>query len=748
MKRHSLLCFLAVFAALTGFLAPAALPQAPAKAAPAQSGEQKQGTGVVPQGVKLVAQEPVAEAPRHFQFPKAATQTLGNGIRTFVVTDSEQPMVTVQLVLMNAGSADDPSGKPGVADMTADMLTQGTTTRSAQQIAQAIDFVGGSLTTSTDKDASYITVTVVKKDFALGMDLLSDMLLHPTFKKEELDRRRQQALSSLQVQYSDPGYIAGATLNRLVYGQHPYGLPDGGTPDSLRKLDREDLVTFHDSRYAPERALLAFAGDISAGDGLQAAEKYLGPAVWPKLGKPAATHPKPTAVEGLRIVLIDKPDATQTQIRVGSSGIPRNSEDYIPLTVTNRIFGGGFNSRLSTEVRVKKGLTYGAYSYFNSYREAGDFSASTFTRTEATVEATKLVVDLISKMSTGELGPRELDFARDYLAGVFPIQSETGEQVVSRILAVAQFGLPADYNDTYQRRVLAVNPPDVKAMAAKYFDAHNLDIVLVGNVKQFQDGIKKEFPDAKYEQLPFDQVDLLAPDLRRPKPTAAAATPETLEKGRKLMLAAAEAAGGTALTKIESLEFMAKGQLNVPQGTIAADIRSVVAYPDRYLVEITVPMGTLKTGFDGKTGWLASPQGVMNLPANQNAEQLRTIALVGGWGLLRQVMENKSQINYVGEEEVEGHKLVACEWASPAGTARLYIDPASGMLVGTRYRQTSLQGTAEQMEVWADFKPVEGGKFPFKVVQYRDGNKAGEMTVTSIKLNTSPEASLFTRPAK
>ena len=747
MKRHSLLYCTAILAAALGTLAPAAMSQTAAK--PAQSDEQKKGTGIVPKGVKLAAQMPAAAAPKSYQFPKAPPQTLSNGLRTFVIADRDQPMISVQLVLMNAGSADDPAGKPGLANTTADMLTQGTATRSAQQIAEAIDFVGGSINASADKDATYISVTVVKKDFALAMDLLSDILLHPAFQKEELDRRRQQALSGLQVQYSDPGYIAGVALSRLVYGKHPYGLPGSGTPDSLRKIERDDLVQFRDTRYAPERSLLAFAGDITSTAALQSAEKYLGAAVWPKKGTTAEPHPAPASVQGLQIFMIDKPDANQTQIRVGRPGIPRNSSDYIQLYVANRIFGGGFNSRLSTEVRQKKGLTYGAYSNFNSYKEAGDFSASTFTRTEATVEATKLVVDLISKMSTGELGPNELDFARDYIAGVFPIQTETGEQVASRILAVAQFGLPADYNDTYQQKVLAVGQPEVKAMAGKYFDAGNLVIVLVGNVKQFRDGIKKEFPNAKYEELPFDQIDPLAPDLRRPKPAAAAATPESLEKGKTMMLAAATAAGGASLSKIVSVEFTAKGQIMVPQGPkFDAEIKTVIAYPDRYVVQITVPMGTMKTGFDGKVGWLAAPNRVMDLPAAQNVEHLRTIALVAGWGLLRQAMENKAQVNYVGEEVVEGRKLAALDWTSEAGSAKLYIDPATGMLVGSRYRQVSIQGPAEQLELWEDFKPVEGIQFPFKQVQYRDGTKAGDMTITEIKVNTNPEATVFSKPAK
>jgi len=482
----------------------------------AGSGGQTKGTGIVPPGIELAGRMPAAASLVRYTFPKAATRVLENGVQTFVVADSEQPMVSVRLVLTGAGSINDPAGKPGVANLTADLLTQGTASRSAQQIAEAIDFVGGTLSAGADKDGASVSVSVVKKDFALAMDLLSDILLHPAFRREEMERRRQQALSNLEVEYSDPGYISDVVLQRVVYGAHPYGLPESGTPASIRSIGRDDLVRFWEAHFGPERALLAFAGDITPEAAFAAADKYLGMAAWPRRGTQLAAPAVPEPTRGMRIVCVDKPDANQSQIRIGRLGIPRNHPDHLPLYVTNRIFGGGFNSRLSTEVRQKKGLTYGAYSSFNSYLQTGDFSASTFTRTETTLEAARLMVDLIARMSTGELGPEELNFARDYLAGVFPIQSETSGQVAGKILAVAQYHLPADYNDTYPQKVLAVGPPQVREMAGRYFDAANLVLVFVGNFKAFREALQKEFPAAKMDEIPFAKVNLLAPNLRRP----------------------------------------------------------------------------------------------------------------------------------------------------------------------------------------------------------------------------------------
>jgi len=706
--------------------------------------EQKQGTGVVPPGVKLVAQMPEGAAPRQYSFPKADRRELANGLRVFVVSDSEQPAITVRMVLPAAGSVHDPSGMPGVAEMTADMITQGTEKRSAQEIAEAIDFVGGTLNASADSDGTYVTVTVVKKDLDLALDLLSDVVRNAAFQQEELDRRRQQALSGLRVQYSDPNYLASVLFRRVVYGKHPYGLPDEGTPDSVRKLDGDHLVKFRDTYYVPDGALLAFAGDVTPATAFAAAEKYLGD--WARKEAPAGAVAPPPESSGVRFLLVDKPDAVQTQIRAGRLGIPRASPDYVPAYVTNRIFGGGFNSRLNTEVRVHKGLTYGASSGFDSRKLAGSFVASTFTRTEATVEATRLIVDLLAKMSTGEIMKEELDFARDFLVGVFPIQTETAEQVAGRILTIEQYGLPTDYYSKYRERILAVGPAEVKAMAGKYFGTDNLDLVLVGNVDEFRDALKKEFPGAQFEEMPFDQVDLLSADLRRPTETSAEATPEAMERGKALVNAAAAAAGGAAVVKVESVETAGAGEIFTPQGSFSLETKSVMVYPNQFRSEVVLPAATLLQGYDGSVMWVASPRGSSELPENFHPEADRHIQLSGGLGIYRQALAGQLAAVSAGEEEVEGHKFLVAEWAAKAGKVKLYFDPETKLLTGARFRSLSPQGSYESLQLWSDFREVDGVKYPFHSVNYRDGEKFTEVQLQEVKFNTNPDSALFAKP--
>jgi zinc protease len=707
--------------------------------------EQKNGTGIVPPGVKLAPEMPGAGAPKAFHFPKAATKTLSNGLRIFVVSDHDQPSIAARMVFLTAGSIKDPAAMPGVAEMTANMLTQGTAKRSAKDIAEAIDFIGGSLEASSGKDSSTVALNIVKKDLDTGLDLMSDVVLHPAFRADELDRRRQQLLSNLTVQYSDPEYLASAVFGRVTYGGSPYGWPQEGTPATVKSLTREELAKFHDANYAPNQAFLAFAGDITPEDAFAAAEKYFG--AWPKLDVAAAVPPVPPTISGQHIWLIDKPDAVQTQIRVGNLGIPRNDPNYIPVAVMNRIFGGGYNSRLNTEVRVKSGYTYGAYSSFNPHRYAGSFGVGTFTKTETTVPATKLVVDLLTKMSSGEITQGELDFARDYLAGVYPIQSETAERVADRIVTVAEFGLPADYNDTYPDRIRSVTSKQVEEMAQRYLETKDLDIVLVGNVGAFREALKKDFPSAQYVEIPFEQVDLLAADLRKPKESAAAATPESLEKGKEILAAGAKAAGGDGLIHVASIEIAEEGKITSPGGEVQLNAKWLVSYPDRARADVSSRGMNVVQTCDGKSAWI-EVQSQTHDASKMMGEFERGISLFGGgWGIYQQALAGTIKGQSIGDEEIDGKKVSGVAVQASFGLVKLYFDPTTHLLAAARYESAGPQGASDAEQRWSDYRTVEGRQFAFSTVVYREGTKYMESTVQQVQLNPKVDEALFSEPA-
>lgn len=722
--------------------APAAAPAAQAQAAPAAHAD---GTGIVPPGVKLVPQMPPVGAPRPFEFPAAATKTLSNGLRVFVVTDHSEPAVAVQLVILSAGTIKDPEGAPGVAQMTANLLTQGTEKRSAQQIAEAIDFVGGSLTAAAGKDTTTVGLDVVKKDLSMGLDLMSDVVLHPAFKSEELDRQRQQLLSNLTVDYSDPDYLASLVFARSVYGDSPYGLPAEGTPETVKRFDRDAFVKFHDANYAPNESLLAFAGDITPEAAFAFAEKYFG--AWPRRDVAPEQPAAPAPTQGIHIWLVDKPGAVQTQIRVGKVGIPRADPDYLPLQVTNRIFGGGYNSRLNTEVRLKKGLTYGAYSTFSAHLYTGAFMVGTFTRTEATVEATQLVVNLIGKMASGQLSPQELDFARDYLAGVYPIQSETSEQVAERVLTAAVYGLPADYNRTYPEKIRGVSLAEAESMAQKYFSPDNLDIVLAGNVSAFRDALKKQFPAAHYDEVSFDQINVLEPDLHEPRKSAeAAVTPESLARGKEILAEAAKAAGGDALSSVAAISLTEDGKIFGMGSGMPIHVEWIVSYPDHSRGDVSMGAEKVVQVCDGKSAWLEFP-GKTADASPYLAEFERGIALFGGgWGIYRQVLAGKLSGPFIGEEEIDGKKTLGVAVKAPFGDLKLYFDASTHLLAAARYQSQGDRGMRDNEQRWSDYRSVDGRQFAYGTEIYRNGSKFLESMIQEIRVNPAVDPSVFVKP--
>jgi zinc protease len=742
--------FLLAAIALTRVGTPAresAQEQKPASAA-AQSkqtqADQKNGTGAVPPGVKLVPEMPAPGAPKKFQFPKPATKTLANGLRVFVIADHSEPAVAARLVILSAGTIEDPAAMPGVAQMTAEMLTQGTGKRSAKEIAEVIDFIGGTLNAAAGKDSTTVTLDVVKKDLDTGLDLMSDVVLHPAFSAEELDRQRQQLLSNMTVQYSDPEYLASVVFARTVYGGSPYGWPGEGTPETVKKLQRDQLAKFHDVNYAPNQALLGFAGDIAPEEAFAVAQRFFGG--WQKVRAAAPAPAMPPTMSGQHIWLVDKPDSVQTQIRMGRIALRRADPDYVPLQVTNRIFGGGYNSRLNTEVRVNKGLTYGAFSSVSAHRFTGALSVGTYTRTEKTVEAAKLAGDLIEKMSTGEVSPKELDFARDYLAGVYPIQSETAEQVTDRVLSAAAFELPEDFNNTYPERVRGVSLGEVRTMGQRYFTEKNLDIVLAGNVGAFRDDLKKQFPDAQIVEIPFDQVDLLAPDLRKPKAASLDATPESLEQGQAVLFAAANAAGGESLGDVTGLALTETGNLNTPDGEKSVSVKWVVAFPDHSHGDVWLGDQHVVQICDGKSAWVQYPDHSADASYVLNEFERGLSLFGGGWGFYRQVLAGKLSGHAIGEEEIAGKQTVGVAVEAPFGAIKLYFDPATHLLAAARYQSARQHGFVDNEQRWSDYRTVDGRQFAFSTVIYRDGAKFVESTIREINLNPQLDDSLFAMP--
>jgi zinc protease len=447
---------------------------------------------------------------RPVKFPPYELRKLPNGLQVVIVSHAEQPSVSVRMIV-RAGAAQDPKSKMGVAMLTATLLDQGAGKRSAEQIADAIDFVGGILSTGAGTDLTYISTVVLKDSLPFALELMSDVVRRPTFAQEELDRQRQQALSGMKVSAEDPEAVANQVIDRLVYGFHPYGLPGNGTVSSLSSITRQDLLDFHRQYFVPNNALIAVVGDVSAEEALAGLTKVFGD--WPQ-GNVPAFQPIDPPQPAKRVIVIDKPDAVQTEIRIGQIGIPRRHEDYLAMDQAVKILGGEGANRLQQVLRSQRGLTYGASADLDTYKTTGGIVAETDTRTDATAEVLRLAIDEFYKLQRERVYEGELEGAQAYLAGHFPLTIETPDAIATQVLNQLFYELPLEELQTYPDRVRSVSPDDVQRVARSYLRPDRLAVVLVGNADGFVNDLKG-VGFGEFERIRMDQIDLLAADLKK-----------------------------------------------------------------------------------------------------------------------------------------------------------------------------------------------------------------------------------------
>jgi zinc protease len=454
------------------------------------------------------SEPPPAPLPaRQVNIPPYELRTLASGMRVVSVAHHEQPAVTIRL-LVGAGAAQDPEGKAGVAGMVAQLLNQGTTSRSASEIADFIDSIGGALGIGSGTDLTSVYTVVMKDSFDVAMDLVADVVRNPAFSPEEIERQREQAASQLQVNFEDPAYVASVLFDRLVYGFHPYGR--GRTPDTLASITRDDLRAFHGRHYAPNNVILAIVGDIVAEEAFAEAERVFG--AWPRADVPAWTVQDPPAPTH-RLIVVDKPDAVQTEIRVGQIAIPRRHDDFLAFDLAVKILGGEGANRLHRVLRSERGLTYGAEADTRALQHAGDFVAQTNTRTETTVEVLQLALEEFRRIQQQPVFRGELGDAQAYLAGSFPLTIETPNDIATTVINAVHYDLPLDEVETYRERVSAITPADIQRVAGRYIRPDRLSIVLVGNASAFTSDLRAAgFTDL--EVIPIALLDLSAASLR------------------------------------------------------------------------------------------------------------------------------------------------------------------------------------------------------------------------------------------
>lgn len=415
--------------------------------------------------------------------PHIQKQQLSNGLPVWIVEQHEVPVAQVNLVI-TSGSADDPVGKYGIANLTASMLMEGAGTRSSLELADAVDFLGADLNATSASDASAVRLHTPVARLADALPLMADVALRPTFGAADLERLRQQRLTAVLQSREEPNAMAALAFARVLYGpSHRFGTATLGTAQTLRAFTAADLRAFYENTYRPDNATLLVVGDVTAASIVPLLEQQFGGWKAPAgVGSPHVTQPAPPQRTRREVYIVDKPNAPQSQIRIGTIGVPRSTPDFFPIEVMNTILGGSFSSRLNLNLREEHGYTYGAQSYFDMRVTAGPFMALAGVQTDKTGESLK---EFFNELN-GILQPipdDELRRGKNYLSLALPGDFETTSDISRRLEDMLVYHLPDDYFSRYVPNVEAVTAADAQRVARAYIHPDRVAVVVVGDRK-------------------------------------------------------------------------------------------------------------------------------------------------------------------------------------------------------------------------------------------------------------------------
>lgn len=429
----------------------------------------------------------VGPAPS-LELPPITKRTLANGLQVWVIGVHKVPTVHLELAIRTGVAADSP-GKFGLASLTADMLDEGAGARSALQISDEIDYLGASLETAAAPDATYVELHVPVARLSEALPIMADVVMRPAFPDAELKRLREERMATLLEMEDDPEQLVTVAFPRIVFGeQHRYGSPIIGTAASLKSFTVADLKAFHAAQFNPANAVLVVAGDVAADAVVPQIERALGSWKSPSAVK-VSTVPQAPQLTARKVYLIDKPGAAQSQVRIGWVGVARSTPDYFPLRVLNIVLGEAFTSRLNNNLREVHGYAYGASSRFDMRLSAGAFYAAAGVQTDKTAEAVKEFFNELTRIHE-PVPAAELEKAKNYLALLMPRNFETTRGTADALAQAWVYDLPSDYYTTYADRVRAVTAADVKRVADKYIQPDKLAVVVVGDRKTIEPGLK------------------------------------------------------------------------------------------------------------------------------------------------------------------------------------------------------------------------------------------------------------------
>ena len=673
--------------------------------------------------------------PLHkIQVPEPVRFEMPNGMTVYLVEDHELPTISVEATI-RVGARWEPVAKAGLASITGTVMrTGGTSSRNGDQLDEELDRLGAYVETGIGDDTGNASVSVLKEDIDKGLTILADVIQHPAFPQDKIDLAKISQRDRIARRNDNPMGIAFREFSRTIYGRDSAYAhqTEYATIDSIQ---REDLVAFHKEFFQPENVILGAWGDFKSGEMRTRIEKAFGG--WERGGRPKPETPAvdPGARKRAGIYVINKDDVNQTTVLMGKLAGRRDDPDYFSLDVMNDILGGGFASRLFSQVRSEQGLAYAVGSQWSAgYDHPGVFSAMGGTKSGTTVKIIQAMKHEIDNLAQGEVTDDELQRSKDGILKGAAFDYDSTGKIVERLMSYEYFGYPRDYLQRYQDGIRKVSKEDVERVAKQQLKSDEFAILVLGKEKDFEQ--------------PLSTLGKVTPvDITIPKPkeaALAAATPESIAKGKELLGRVRKAMGGDALLAVKDYSSQAELIITMGQGQMILQTESTVNLAGKALNKMSTPMGEMAQGYDGQVTWMKTPQGVQEAPASTHAEMEAqffrdTIALVRGFdtgGLTVQAL---------------GASADALEGIAVSDPARklqvtLFVDPKTDLIAKKIYTGSLMGAPGELEEIYDDYRVVGGMKLPYHMVINQAGKRKVEEKVKEIKINPGLEDAAYKKP--
>ncbi|HXD29937.1 MAG TPA: pitrilysin family protein [Pyrinomonadaceae bacterium] len=428
------------------------------------------------------------------RIPTPYQTTLPNGLALVIVEDRRLPLISFRLAF-RTGDAHDPSELPGLTDMMSGLLTEGTNTRNSRQIAEEVEQMGATLHAGAGSDFTTLSASALTVFGDKILDLMADVTLHPSFPENEVDLTRQNTKESLKQQRAQPSFLANEMVSRVMFGEHPYSRI-APTPESIDGTTRERLVDFHSRVFVPNNAVFLIVGDVEKAAVEAQILRLFGD--WPRKEAITDHFAAPPTRSSRKAYVIDRPGSAQSNIVIANLGVNRTNSDYFPLLLMHTVLGATASSRLFMNLREEKGYTYGAYSNLDTRRTAGTIRATAEVRTPVTGESLKEFFYELNRIRETPVTDKEIQDAKSYLTGVFPIRLETQEGLIDQLVQIKMLGLPDDYLQFYRAQVQSVTSEQIQNVAQKYIRPDEAALVIVGDGAQVLDQLKDYCSDMEF----------------------------------------------------------------------------------------------------------------------------------------------------------------------------------------------------------------------------------------------------------